>query len=508
MAKNERLVALSARNGVTAFFRVFVPLAIVADIACFIAANILYAAEEKFEVDGPPPSFNISATTVFNFNLGDSVHLMWTSGAKFIASIIAILSGAWPYAKLLSMLFMWFIPGKRSTQTRMLWWLDVLGKWSFIDLFVMVIMTTSFKLSSNMKAFNTPMKIGCEVTDGFYVFMVAAILSLLVTDMMVWLLMYDSDASYDDEYNSLLDSDLSARERSRAKSMGGTRRSLLAMDIAGSSAAKLVRCIAVSAVCIVTGVLGLYGAFVPSFQLHYGGFLFNTTIPNFPIVPSHPSDVNFTIVDLGTKLPSSVWNAGASGVYVITAVYITLAVIIPFIVPVLTLVLWAVPMYPVEQRRIRKALQFFTAWGSIDVMLLGIIAARVELNTLVQGTMSQLPPSVTNLMYGFCNAPADAQCLTPAVDCHSHCLNVDVELMSGFWILLAAIVAYYGLYLYVESCLRSLQTDRMERKRAQSTSRGDAHYAPPSPMSLRDAANPAGDMAYGDNSVSKVNFNI
>ena len=359
---------------------------------------------------------------------------MWESGAKFIASIIAILSGAWPYIKLLSMLFMWYIPGHREAQRRGLWWLDVLGKWSFVDLFFMVITTTSFKLESNMKAFNTPMKIGVEVASGFYVFMFAAVLSLLVTDIMVWLLMYDTDSSYDAEYMSLLDDTATQRERSDTKTRGGAKRSVVFAELSGSETTRLVRMAVVSAVCVATGAFGIYGAFTETFTLHYGGFLFNTTIPNFPIVPSHAASVNFSIVDLGTKLPASVWNPGAWGVYTIVAVYLLLAVIVPFLIPILTLVLWVVPMWPKEQRNIHHALQFFTAWGSIDVMLLGILAARVELNTLVQGTMSRLPPKVTGLMHGFCNAPNNATCLTPAVDCHSHCLDVNVELQRGYWL--------------------------------------------------------------------------
>lgn len=58
-----------------------------------------------------------------------------------LALLVAFFSGAWPYIKLLAMLTMWFAPSAAVTLWRRGWvlkWLDVLGKWSLIDAYVMV----------------------------------------------------------------------------------------------------------------------------------------------------------------------------------------------------------------------------------------------------------------------------------------------------------------------------------------------------------------------------------
>jgi uncharacterized paraquat-inducible protein A len=58
-----------------------------------------------------------------------------------LALLVAFFSGAWPYLKLLAMLAMWLSPSAAVTLLRRGWvlkWLDVLGKWSLIDAYVMV----------------------------------------------------------------------------------------------------------------------------------------------------------------------------------------------------------------------------------------------------------------------------------------------------------------------------------------------------------------------------------
>lgn len=40
----------------------------------------------------------------------NSVHTMWASRSYTLAILIAVMSGVWPYAKLLAMLALWFVP--------------------------------------------------------------------------------------------------------------------------------------------------------------------------------------------------------------------------------------------------------------------------------------------------------------------------------------------------------------------------------------------------------------
>ena len=55
---------------------------------------------------------------------------------------VAVFSGGWPYIKLLIMLYCWTAPCPRQSDVtrrgRLLHVVDALGKWSLIDIYVMV----------------------------------------------------------------------------------------------------------------------------------------------------------------------------------------------------------------------------------------------------------------------------------------------------------------------------------------------------------------------------------
>ena len=56
----------------------------------------------------------------------------------------------WPYTKQLISLFLWVVPPRWMTFKRrgsLLQWLDILGKWSIIDVFVLLMTLASFCLS-------------------------------------------------------------------------------------------------------------------------------------------------------------------------------------------------------------------------------------------------------------------------------------------------------------------------------------------------------------------------
>ena len=88
---------------------------------------------------------------VFSFTLTSSVDDFWQAKAYPLALIIAIWSGAWPYIKLLLLLVIWLHPMKGPLRKKALVILDQLGKFSFIDLYVMIFMAVSFYITINFE---------------------------------------------------------------------------------------------------------------------------------------------------------------------------------------------------------------------------------------------------------------------------------------------------------------------------------------------------------------------
>lgn len=65
-----------------------------------------------------------------------------------LALVVAIFSGAWPYVKLLLMLWCWLATARQlspATRGRILEVVDLLGKWSLLDVFILVMFMVAFR---------------------------------------------------------------------------------------------------------------------------------------------------------------------------------------------------------------------------------------------------------------------------------------------------------------------------------------------------------------------------
>ena len=86
---------------------------------------------------------------VFEFTLRSSVEAMWEAETYYVAILIVAGSAVWPYIKMVAMLAAWFwrvengSPGerRRGVVARVL---DLAGKFSLIDGFVMILLSVGF----------------------------------------------------------------------------------------------------------------------------------------------------------------------------------------------------------------------------------------------------------------------------------------------------------------------------------------------------------------------------
>jgi hypothetical protein len=126
------------------WIRILIPICILGDIALFIDSNSCSDAVSVV-VKLTIGTKIINSGSVFDFGLLSTVEDMWDAKVYALATLIAFFSGLWPYIKLVTMLLCWSIPpGLLSISYRQtsLVVLDVLGKWSLIDSFVMILSTS------------------------------------------------------------------------------------------------------------------------------------------------------------------------------------------------------------------------------------------------------------------------------------------------------------------------------------------------------------------------------
>ena len=73
---------------------------------------------------------------------------MWEAKVYPLAILVLVFSGIWPYIKLLTLLFCWCINESKLSprvRERLLIILDILGKWSLLDSYVLIMMTVAFR---------------------------------------------------------------------------------------------------------------------------------------------------------------------------------------------------------------------------------------------------------------------------------------------------------------------------------------------------------------------------
>jgi Paraquat-inducible protein A len=154
--------------------RLSIPIVILGNIGLFLSGHLSLAANVSVSASLAGQSFNEEG--LFEFSVANSTIELWrgeffwgdvirytrilmffsnvqyslVAGGRGLAMIIFLLSFAWPYSKQLIVLGLWFAsPATVSVSTRgsTLMWLDLLGKWSIVDIFVLVMVLVGFRIS-------------------------------------------------------------------------------------------------------------------------------------------------------------------------------------------------------------------------------------------------------------------------------------------------------------------------------------------------------------------------
>jgi paraquat-inducible protein A len=110
------------------------------------------------------------------YSLPHSVHLMWQSKLYIIAILILSFSIIFPFVKLSSLFAAWFLPWNSKSRATFLHWIELLGKWSYMDIFVVILL---------LALTNDQTMISSKIHIGVYFFIGAITLSMIVSQIVV-----------------------------------------------------------------------------------------------------------------------------------------------------------------------------------------------------------------------------------------------------------------------------------------------------------------------------------
>jgi len=120
----------------------------------------------------PVIHFSWALKTDTTFSVLTGIYDLLQGGHLFIGLIILVFSVIFPVTKILSLYALWFVPLKAGSGESALKWLEFLGKWSMLDVFVVGILVGTLDLGILSEA--TP-------RIGAYVFTLAILLSMTAT---------------------------------------------------------------------------------------------------------------------------------------------------------------------------------------------------------------------------------------------------------------------------------------------------------------------------------------
>ena len=123
------------------------------------------------------PTLKLTKVIFFTdtYSIWAGIMELWKADLYFIAGLIFFFSMIFPMAKLLGLMGIWFVPLEQQVRSRYLDWLELLGRWSMLDVFVVATLIVLLKSKAVVDA---------NAAIGIYLFAGAVLLSMLMSNVM------------------------------------------------------------------------------------------------------------------------------------------------------------------------------------------------------------------------------------------------------------------------------------------------------------------------------------
>lgn len=408
--------------------RVFIPMFVVATIALLLSSNLSVGASVDLTLSLSGQSAKeVKLPPLFAFSLGNTITQMYQAGIYPLLFLVLVFSGIWPYFKLLLMLLAWLIPiqaSKSFQRKQLLLALDALGKFSLVDTYVLVLMMVAFRYHLQLAE---KMAVDVFVTPlyGFYGFLIATCGSLVAGHVMVF---YHRQGELNALSPSLFDDLLPVGQRYEAVMQHGyyihdnadgtptIRRKRLRLWIR----ALVIVMVAATVVFLAIGVTR------KSFVFEFGGLAGMA-------LGDDNRRMSYSLISLGAALPSSVPTHHGTGIRLLQAAYFFYALATPFACLFLVIILWSFPLSLRYQYRVVALAEIANAWSAIEVFVLSMVAALLEISTFCSFIVGHKCDLINDFVTKYLN-----KALTNLGD--QTCYTVEAHVEWDCWYLIAGAV--------------------------------------------------------------------
>ena len=108
------------------------------------------------------------------YSILSGVQNLWDEKYHVLAVIIFFFSIIFPIAKLFALSAVWFIKLRDEQRKRLIYWMEIFGKWSMLDVFVSAIIIVWVKLGALASA---------KAENGIYFFAASVLLTMIVSSL-------------------------------------------------------------------------------------------------------------------------------------------------------------------------------------------------------------------------------------------------------------------------------------------------------------------------------------
>ena len=463
---NGRLTSLVMSKDVPLFVRLFMPIVILGNVALFLSGHLSLGGTVNISGSFAGQSFNVDG--FFEFSMVKSTIEMWNAGAKSLAILIAIFSGVWPYTKQLITLILWFTPTKWVTSKRrgsILHWLDVLGKWSMVDVFVLLMTLASFRLSVE-----SPDNLSFLPDSLYSINMLVVPLWGLYANMLAQFVAQISSHCVIHYHRKTINAATDAQQEEwnmQPSNLGNKKESLgmhkFALDYEASHKRAVVRKSVhwvYSAALLSLVVLVICGCVLPSFGIEVLG-LIGLAVESgneFEQAKSLYSVFGLAsmIMEQGRYLNTA---KDLVGLGTLSSLLVITVFLVPLAQAACNCVQWFVPMTKKQRSRNTVLNEILSAWQYMEVYVLSIIIAAWQLGGvseyMVNVYCEGLKGTFTSMAYYGILREEDAQCF-----------RVDASVESASWILVAAsIILCLVNHFIVSANNQKIQDDEIPLER-------------------------------------------
>lgn len=429
-------VALSYRQDLSLCLRLALPVLISANICLFLFANFSTGARVTLSAVVSSHVFSPSEP-VFLFSLGDTVRDMWRAKVYPLALLIAFFSGAWPYTKLLVLLFACLAPARWLGRVEGLLALtDKLGKWSLVDVFVLVLMMGAFHVVVDLSG-GLRVVVNVVPETGFYAFLLATLGSLLLGQHVLHYFrkgrpLSAADTSEDRSREAVLSHCFDTTSgRVRATSFGA---------------------FVLSALLILLLPVLLASYFLPTFEFNFGGLL--------GWILGEAADSTFSLWTLCESLPEASGLGASAGVRAIQLVVLMVGLLAPLLSVLSLASLWSTPLRLRQQEALLQLAEYAIAWSALDVQALSLFAALLQVRRFASFVVGDMCDLINDAISSSASA-------VELLRGNAKCFDVEATLTRDAWLIFAAAVLLVVASQIVSQLARRCIRERKGRATSQ-----------------------------------------